>query len=89
MSTCSRKKLSLYLKLTLLLDEFFKQLLLVDEKSLQGQLVDGEPFEATLPTFAEIKFSKLKSQLKSLTVSSCNLIKDKSELLCVNTGNQS
>ena len=87
----------LCLQLSLLLGDFFEQLVLND-KSLWGQLVNGESFEATLPTFAEIQFSKPTSQLKSLTVSSWSLIKDKSafwetcesiESLHVNTGHQS
>ena len=69
---------SRYLQLILLLGDFFKELVVADD-SLQGQLVDGQQFEATLPTFAKVRLSRPMSQLKSLTVSSWSLIDDTSE----------
>ena len=70
---------SRYLQLILLLGDFFKELVVADDNSLQGQLVDGQQFEATLPTFAKVRLSRPMSQLKSLTVSSWSLIDDTSE----------
>ena len=68
-----------HLQLILLLGDFFRELVVADDNSLRGQLVDGQPFEATLPTLAAVQLSRPMSQLKSLTVSNWSLIDDTNE----------